>query len=271
MTAIATILALLPMALGLGEGAFLSTPLAVVVIGGLFTSTILTLILVPVLYLALDRLRPEAGGRRRWSLRPTRAATPAGGRRPDAGGRRVALGRAADERSDRAEDPSEEATVPSRPPRRPPQGRRRTPAEPPRRSTRRSSSTCSTRTSPRSTRRSSSTCSTRPSSPGPSTTPSRPSSRCTRTRSTSTPSRCRTRSTSSAGCRPWTWPTIHVSPDSKTMLEQDLEGELDAIARYKERIAQAEMLQEYGLRRALEDILIIEEEHARDLQSALSQ
>jgi bacterioferritin len=64
---------------------------------------------------------------------------------------------------------------------------------------------------------------------------------------------------------------IHVSPDSKTMLEQDLEGELDAIARYRERIAQAEMLQEYGLRRALEDILIVEEEHARDLQSALNQ
>jgi bacterioferritin len=62
---------------------------------------------------------------------------------------------------------------------------------------------------------------------------------------------------------------IHVSPDSKTMLEQDLEGELDAIARYRERIAQAEMLQEYGLRRALEDILIVEEEHARDLQDAL--
>ncbi len=57
MTAVATILALLPMSLGLGEGAFLSTPLAVVVIGGLFTSTILTLILVPVLYLAFDRLR----------------------------------------------------------------------------------------------------------------------------------------------------------------------------------------------------------------------
>jgi len=62
---------------------------------------------------------------------------------------------------------------------------------------------------------------------------------------------------------------IHISPDSKTMLEQDLDGELDAIARYRERIAQAELLQEYGLRRALEDILIIEEEHARDLQSAL--
>ena len=64
---------------------------------------------------------------------------------------------------------------------------------------------------------------------------------------------------------------IHVSPEAKTMLEQDLDGELDAIWRYRERIAQAEMLQEYGLRRALEDILIIEEEHARDLQSALSR
>ena len=61
-----------------------------------------------------------------------------------------------------------------------------------------------------------------------------------------------------------------ISPDSKVMLEQDLDGELDAIARYRERIAQAEALQEYGLRRALEDILIVEEEHARDLQDALS-
>ena len=41
------------------KGGFLSTPLAVVVIGGLFTSTVLTLILVPVLYLAFDRLRPK--------------------------------------------------------------------------------------------------------------------------------------------------------------------------------------------------------------------
>ncbi len=61
MTAVATILALVPMALGFGgEGGFLSTPLAVVVIGGLFTSTFLTLILVPVLYLAFDRLRRAA-------------------------------------------------------------------------------------------------------------------------------------------------------------------------------------------------------------------
>jgi len=59
MTAVATILALTPMALGMGKGGFLSTPLAVVVIGGLFSSTLLTLVLVPVLYVAFDRLRPK--------------------------------------------------------------------------------------------------------------------------------------------------------------------------------------------------------------------
>jgi hydrophobic/amphiphilic exporter-1 (mainly G- bacteria), HAE1 family len=57
MTAVATILALTPMALGLGEGSFLSRPLALVVIGGLLSSTFLTLVLVPTVYLAVDRLR----------------------------------------------------------------------------------------------------------------------------------------------------------------------------------------------------------------------
>lgn len=64
---------------------------------------------------------------------------------------------------------------------------------------------------------------------------------------------------------------IKTSPDAKEMLEQDLEGELDAVRRYKERIAQAESLQEYGLRRVLEDILIMEEEHARDLMTVLGK
>ena len=64
---------------------------------------------------------------------------------------------------------------------------------------------------------------------------------------------------------------IETSEDSVVMLEQDLAGEMHAIARYKERIGQAEALQEYGLRRALEDILIIEEEHARDLMTALGK
>ena len=51
MTALATIFALTPMALGVtGGGGFISKPLAVVVIGGLFSSTALTLVIVPVLY-----------------------------------------------------------------------------------------------------------------------------------------------------------------------------------------------------------------------------
>ncbi|PWU54514.1 hydrogenase expression protein, partial [Micromonospora globispora] len=68
MTAVATIFALLPMAFGLtGEGGFISQPLAVVVIGGLLTSTLLTLILVPTLYTMVERtkeaLRQRRGGR----------------------------------------------------------------------------------------------------------------------------------------------------------------------------------------------------------------
>src|SRR5205807_9957301 len=59
MTAFATMLALLPLAViggggGVG-GAFISGPLAIVVIGGLFTSTVLTLVLVPVLYSLVSR------------------------------------------------------------------------------------------------------------------------------------------------------------------------------------------------------------------------
>jgi multidrug efflux pump subunit AcrB len=56
MTAIAAILALVPLALGLTEGAIIAADLATVVIGGLFTSTLLTLLVVPVMYSLLDRL-----------------------------------------------------------------------------------------------------------------------------------------------------------------------------------------------------------------------
>ncbi|MFI1680322.1 efflux RND transporter permease subunit [Streptomyces sp. NPDC020607] len=59
ITALATIFALLPMALGItGEGGFIAQPLAVVVIGGLITSTLLTLLLVPTLY-AMVELRKD--------------------------------------------------------------------------------------------------------------------------------------------------------------------------------------------------------------------
>ena len=62
-----------------------------------------------------------------------------------------------------------------------------------------------------------------------------------------------------------------VSKDSLEMLKQDLSGEENAIKRYKIRITQAEKLQEYGLRRILEDILIQEEEHKRDLLTVIEK
>jgi multidrug efflux pump subunit AcrB len=55
MTTIATIIGLLPMALGLGEGSETNLPLARAVIGGLMVSTFFTLFLVPSLYTVLDR------------------------------------------------------------------------------------------------------------------------------------------------------------------------------------------------------------------------
>ncbi|HEX2245951.1 MAG TPA: efflux RND transporter permease subunit, partial [Arthrobacter sp.] len=58
MTALATVFALTPLALGLtGKGGFISQPLAVVVVGGLISSTALTLVLVPVLYRLVEGRR----------------------------------------------------------------------------------------------------------------------------------------------------------------------------------------------------------------------
>jgi len=65
MTAIATIFALLPMALGLtGEGGFISKPLAIVVIGGLISSTLLTLVLVPTLYTMVENRKEKSRAKR---------------------------------------------------------------------------------------------------------------------------------------------------------------------------------------------------------------
>ncbi|MFD6972690.1 efflux RND transporter permease subunit [Streptomyces sp. NPDC059949] len=72
MTALATIFALLPMALGVtGEGGFISQPLAVVVIGGLVSSTLLTLLLVPTLYTMVE-LRKERRRAKRSAKREAR-------------------------------------------------------------------------------------------------------------------------------------------------------------------------------------------------------
>ena len=68
MTAAATIFALVPMALGItGHGGFISQPLAIVVIGGLVSSTVLTLIVLPVLYSVVYGLVERRADRRRAS------------------------------------------------------------------------------------------------------------------------------------------------------------------------------------------------------------
>jgi HAE1 family hydrophobic/amphiphilic exporter-1 len=59
MTTACTGLGLLPMAFGIGEGAELRQPLAITVIGGLVLSTVLTLVVIPVVYTIFDRKRPE--------------------------------------------------------------------------------------------------------------------------------------------------------------------------------------------------------------------
>jgi bacterioferritin len=62
-----------------------------------------------------------------------------------------------------------------------------------------------------------------------------------------------------------------IAKNSKKMLIQDLAGEELAIRIYKNLIVQAEALGEYGIRRAMEDILIQEEEHRRDILSSLGR
>ena len=62
MTTTTTILALLPMAVGLGAGDELRAPLAVTVIGGLLVSTVLTLVVTPCLYRAMSSARRDDAG-----------------------------------------------------------------------------------------------------------------------------------------------------------------------------------------------------------------
>jgi HAE1 family hydrophobic/amphiphilic exporter-1 len=79
MTAIATMLALIPLALGLSEGEIIASELATVVIGGLFTSTFLTLIVVPVVYSLVEDAKNRT--RQAFGMAPEEhpAETPEGG------------------------------------------------------------------------------------------------------------------------------------------------------------------------------------------------
>ena len=83
MTAIATILALIPLAAGFNQGSIIASELGTVVIGGLFSSTFLTLIVVPVVYSLVDGARTwlteRVGGGRR-PMEPALAEVAAGGR-----------------------------------------------------------------------------------------------------------------------------------------------------------------------------------------------
>jgi HAE1 family hydrophobic/amphiphilic exporter-1 len=71
MTTVAMIFGMIPLALAIGEGAEQRAPMARAVIGGLITSTILTLFVVPVVYTLLDDLAAAV-------MRRARSQTPAG-------------------------------------------------------------------------------------------------------------------------------------------------------------------------------------------------
>ncbi len=78
MTALATILALTPMGLGItGHGGFISQPLAIVVIGGLLSSTVLTLLVLPTLYNLVEGARERRAA--------SRGDAPEGDAAPDGG------------------------------------------------------------------------------------------------------------------------------------------------------------------------------------------
>jgi HAE1 family hydrophobic/amphiphilic exporter-1 len=72
MTSLAAVMGALPVALGLGAGSASRRPLGYAIVGGLLFSTLLTLFLVPVVYVLIDRLR-ERSRREARALAPVEA------------------------------------------------------------------------------------------------------------------------------------------------------------------------------------------------------
>jgi hydrophobic/amphiphilic exporter-1 (mainly G- bacteria), HAE1 family len=70
MTSLTTILALLPLTIGIGESASLRSPMALAVIGGLFSSTLLTLIVIPCVYYVLDTFSSFLRGSNKPAVEP---------------------------------------------------------------------------------------------------------------------------------------------------------------------------------------------------------
>jgi HAE1 family hydrophobic/amphiphilic exporter-1 len=79
MTTITTVLGLVPMALGIGEGSELQVPLARVVIGGLTTSTLITLVFIPVVYSVLEERSERAETARSGATAADLAPAPSAG------------------------------------------------------------------------------------------------------------------------------------------------------------------------------------------------
>jgi multidrug efflux pump len=79
MTALATIMGILPIALGSGAGGEARAPLGVAFVGGMLFSTALTFFVVPATYLAVERLREGLAARRSAAAAPRAAAASAGG------------------------------------------------------------------------------------------------------------------------------------------------------------------------------------------------
>lgn len=73
MTSVATLMAAIPPALGLGPGSEIRTPMAIAVIGGLVVSTLLSLLVVPAFYVAADGAVARLRARLRGAPLPKRA------------------------------------------------------------------------------------------------------------------------------------------------------------------------------------------------------
>jgi HAE1 family hydrophobic/amphiphilic exporter-1 len=72
MTSLTTIFALLPLTIGIGESASLRAPMALAVIGGLVSSTALTLIVIPCVYWIFDTFSERLQGKRKATLAPVK-------------------------------------------------------------------------------------------------------------------------------------------------------------------------------------------------------
>jgi HAE1 family hydrophobic/amphiphilic exporter-1 len=75
MTTLTTVLAMIPLSLGIGEGAELSAPLAIVVVWGLSLSTLVTLVVIPVMYTLFDDFSEKVKGKFRRKKTPQPAGS----------------------------------------------------------------------------------------------------------------------------------------------------------------------------------------------------